>query len=81
MTPGKLNPMLGALTPGPRSVAEGTTCVTGSASPDRVQEWASWAAKPLDQPLLNEVLAILQPIHNWFYAEGRLENNDPGAAT
>lgn len=56
---------------------EMTTCITGSASPDRVREWATWAAKPLDQPLLAEVLEILKPIHNWFYVEGLPENNDP----
>jgi L-galactose dehydrogenase len=54
-----------------------TTCVTGSANPDRVREWAGWAAQPLDQTLLAEVLQILQPIHNWFYVEGLPENNDP----
>jgi len=32
---------------------------------------------PLDAQLLNEVLEILQPIHDWFYIEGRPENNDP----
>jgi len=26
------------------------------------------------------VRAILKPIHNWFYVEGRPENNDPLAA-
>jgi L-galactose dehydrogenase len=26
------------------------------------------------------VLTILKPIHNWFYIEGRPENNDPLAA-
>jgi aryl-alcohol dehydrogenase-like predicted oxidoreductase len=54
-----------------------TTCVTGSANPQRVREWAAWAAKPLDQQLLAEVLEILKPIHNWFYIEGRPDNNDP----
>lgn len=54
-----------------------TTCVTGSARPDRVREWARWAAEPIDQQLLQEVLNILKPIHNWFYIEGRPENNDP----
>ena len=53
-----------------------TTCVTGSARPERVREWAKWAAEPLDQLLLAEVQTILQPIHNWFYIEGRPENND-----
>ena len=53
------------------------TCVTGSADPDRVRQWAEWAAKPIDQTLLDEVLQIMKPIHNWFYIEGRPENNDP----
>jgi len=53
------------------------TCVTGSANPQRVREWARWAEQPLDRQLLQEVLAILQPIHDWFYIEGRPENNDP----
>src|SRR5690606_10891917 len=35
-----------------------TTCVTGSANPERVRQWADWAAEPLDQQLLDEVLAI-----------------------
>ena len=54
-----------------------TTCVTGSANPDRVSQWVDWAEKPLDEELLGEVLQILKPIHNWFYIEGRPENNDP----
>lgn len=54
-----------------------TTCVTGSANPDRVRQWADWAGEPMDQQLLQEVLSILRPIHNWFYIEGRPENNDP----
>ena len=54
-----------------------TTCVTGSANPGRVAQWAKWAAEPIDEQLLKEVLDILRPIHNWFYVEGRPENNDP----
>jgi aryl-alcohol dehydrogenase-like predicted oxidoreductase len=56
---------------------EMTTCVTGSASPKRIAEWAQWAAEPIDPQLLKEVLELLKPIHNWFYVEGRPENNDP----
>ncbi len=52
------------------------TCVTGSANPNRVAQWVDWAARPLDQQLLAEVQNILKPIHNWFYLEGRPENND-----
>ena len=54
-----------------------TTCIAGSANPGRVKQWADWLQKPLDQRLLEEVLEILKPSHNWFYIEGRPENNDP----
>ena len=53
-----------------------TTCVTGSANPGRVAQWVDWAETPMDEQLLAEVLEILKPIHNWFYIEGRPENND-----
>lgn len=52
------------------------TCITGSASPVRIAEWVRWAAEPIDEQLLKEVQEILRPIHNWFYVEGRPENND-----
>ncbi|HEU5117539.1 MAG TPA: aldo/keto reductase, partial [Isosphaeraceae bacterium] len=56
------------------------TCVVGSANPKNVREWVEWSEQPIDQPLLDEVLAILKPIHNWFYIEGKPENNDePGS--
>jgi L-galactose dehydrogenase len=54
-----------------------TTCVTGSANPVRIRQWAEWAALPLDEELVRDVREILKPIHNWFYIEGRPENNDP----
>jgi len=56
---------------------EMATCIVGSANPDNVAKWVEWAEAPVDQPLVDEVLKILQPIHNWFYVEGRPENNDP----
>lgn len=52
------------------------TCVTGSANPKRVAQWLEWAQQPIDDSLLKEIQQILQPIHNWFYIEGRPENND-----
>lgn len=55
---------------------EFTTCVTGSANPQRVSQWVDWAEEPMDETLLHEVLQILEPIHNWFHIEGRPENND-----
>ncbi len=52
------------------------SCVTGSANPDRVRQWLAWMEEPLDTTLVEEVQAILRPIHNWVYVEGRPENND-----
>lgn len=52
------------------------TCIVGSANPENVKAWARWAAEPIDEPLLQQVLAILNPIHNWHHIEGRPENND-----
>ncbi|MDR3637154.1 MAG: aldo/keto reductase [Isosphaeraceae bacterium] len=54
-----------------------TTCVVGSANPENVRKWVEWSEQPADPVLLGEVLDILKPIHNWFYVEGRPENNDP----
>ncbi len=61
------------------SIAEESmaTCIVGSANPENVRKWVSWSEAPVDQPLMNEVLEILRPIHNWFYIEGLPENNDP----
>ena len=56
--------------------ADLTTCIVGSANPDNVRKWAAWADMTSDDKLIAEVLAILSPIHNWFYVEGRPENND-----
>ncbi|RMG33221.1 MAG: aldo/keto reductase [Planctomycetota bacterium] len=53
-----------------------TTCITGSANPQRVAQWVQWANEPMDEQLVAEVRKILEPIHNWFYIEGRPENND-----
>lgn len=57
------------------------TCIVGSANPDNVRKWVEWSEKPIDQTLLAEVQEILKPIHNWFYTEGRPENNDPAASS
>ncbi len=53
------------------------TCIVGSANPENVRKWVEWAEMPIDEKLLAEVRALLQPIHNWFHIEGRPENNDP----
>ncbi|MBV8879149.1 MAG: aldo/keto reductase [Planctomycetaceae bacterium] len=53
-----------------------STCIAGSASPERVAQWAKWVEEPVDEALLREVQDILAPIKDWFYIEGRPENND-----
>ena len=52
------------------------TCITGSANPDRIRQWADWASEPMDESLVTEVKKILGPIHNWHHIEGLPENND-----
>jgi aryl-alcohol dehydrogenase-like predicted oxidoreductase len=52
------------------------TCIVGSANPQNVRNWAKWADEPVDDALLQEVLTILKPVHNWHHIEGRPENND-----
>ncbi len=55
------------------------SCVTGSANPQRVSQWCDWLEEPIDDQLVTEVKEILQPIHNWVYADGLDENEDPQA--
>ncbi|MEQ8787957.1 MAG: aldo/keto reductase [Pirellulaceae bacterium] len=52
------------------------TCVTGSANPQRIAQWAQWAEAPPDESLVAEVQQILRPVHNWRHIEGRPENNE-----
>jgi L-galactose dehydrogenase len=56
------------------------TCIIGSADPNNVRKWVQWVEKPIEQQLLAEVRRILAPIHNWYYIEGRPENNDSPTA-
>jgi L-galactose dehydrogenase len=52
-----------------------TTTVSGSANPNNIRNWAKWAAEPLDEELLREVLAIFAPVKNLGHKEGLPENN------
>ncbi len=56
--------------------ADLATCIIGSANPANVRKWVDWAEQPIDSQLMDEVLGILKPIHDWFYIEGQPENND-----
>lgn len=52
------------------------SCLVGSAIPTEIQQWMQWLDEPIDHDLIDAVSKILRPIHNWFYVEGRAENND-----
>ncbi len=52
-----------------------TTTVAGSANPTNIRQWARWAAEPLDQQLLAEVLDIFRSVKNLGHIEGLAENN------
>jgi aryl-alcohol dehydrogenase-like predicted oxidoreductase len=51
------------------------TTVSGSANPNNIRNWAKWAAEPLDEELLREVLALFAPVKNLGHREGLPENN------
>ena len=51
------------------------TTIAGSANPENIRRWAQWAAEPMDQALLAEVLAIFQPVKNVGHTEGLPQNN------
>ena len=52
-----------------------TTTIAGSANPDNVRNWAKWAETPMDEQLLAEVLAILEPVKDIGHIEGLPKNN------
>ena len=52
-----------------------TTTIAGSANPDNVRNWAKWIETPMDEQLLAEVLALLEPIMDIGHIEGLPENN------
>ncbi len=54
-----------------------TTTLVGSASPQNMLANIAYANKPLDRDLLDQVLAILKPIHNFNFTRGLPENQDP----
>ena len=52
-----------------------TTTIAGSANPENIRKWAQWAAEPLDEALLAEVLDIFKPMKNLGHTEGLAKNN------
>lgn len=53
------------------------TTLVGTASVGNIEKNVRWMDEPLDEELLREVLAILQPIRNQTWPSGRPENHEP----
>ncbi len=51
------------------------TTIAGSANPANITKWAEWLAAPIDRALLNQVLALFDPVRNIGHQEGLAENN------
>ena len=49
--------------------------LVGTANPDNMKRNIEWIEEPINENLLNEVLEILNPIHNKTWPSGRPENN------
>lgn len=49
--------------------------VAGSANPNNIAKWAKWLEQPIDQSLLDQVLALFAPVKNLGHNEGLAENN------
>ncbi len=52
------------------------SCLVGSAIAAEIPQWIAWMEEPVDLKVMAGVQSILKPIHNWYYVEGRPENND-----
>lgn len=53
-----------------------SSCLVGSAIPSEVSQWIAWIQEPIDHELIDGVRNELKAIRNWYYIEGRPENND-----
>jgi L-galactose dehydrogenase len=51
------------------------TTLVSTANPANIKRNAAWTEEPIDEQLLAEVLAILQPVHNRTWVSGRAEYN------
>lgn len=52
------------------------TTLVGAARVENIERNVEWMNEPIDEELLQEVLAILKPIHNQTWPSGREENNE-----
>lgn len=52
------------------------TTLVSTANPNNIRNNAQWLEEELDEELLQEVLAILKPVHNQTWVSGRPEYNE-----
>ncbi len=52
-----------------------TTTIAGSANPENIRKWVTWAHEPPDEELLHEVQQIFAPVKNIGHTEGLPQNN------
>ncbi|MNW19200.1 hypothetical protein D3C71_2190840 [compost metagenome] len=52
------------------------TTLVSTANPDNICKNIQWTEESMDTELLQEVLAILAPIHNLSWISGRPEYNE-----
>jgi len=52
------------------------TTIAGSANPDNIRKWAAWLEQPIEQDLMQQIIAIFEPVKNISHPEGLPENND-----
>ncbi len=57
------------------------TTVVGSASSANIRRDVAWLSEPIDAGLLGEVEAVLAPVRDVGWLNGRPENQDPGRAS
>jgi L-galactose dehydrogenase len=63
------------------TTSPGVTTVVGSASAANIRRDAAWLSEPIDAALLAEVEAVLAPVRDLGWVNGRPENQDPGWAS
>ncbi len=49
--------------------------ICGTAEPAHIAAWADWITEPIDESLLADVRAVLAPVADRSYVEGRPEHN------
>lgn len=53
------------------------TTLVGSARPENIRDNIAYVEEEIDEELMREVLAVLEPVHNHNFTRGLPENRDP----